>query len=65
VSIRRDPKKSKAFNPSDFNPYEVKRKTGIPIRARDLGILKQVFVDNAGRRNMSRLAEEGQDAASE
>lgn len=44
ANIHRDPKKHRAFRPSDFNPYETKRKTGIPIKAKDIGLLKKVFV---------------------
>jgi len=44
ANIHRDPKKHRAFRPSDFNPYETKRKRGIPIKAKDIGLLKKVFV---------------------
>jgi len=44
ANIHRDPKKHRAFRPSDFNPYEARRKTGIPIKAKDIGLLKKVFV---------------------
>ena len=44
ANIHRDPKKGKAFKPSDFNPYEVKRGQGVPLRAGNIGLLKQVFV---------------------
>jgi len=30
---------------------EAKQKTGIPTRAKDLGVLKQAFMDKAGRQN--------------
>ncbi|HUU90103.1 MAG TPA: hypothetical protein VM238_02715 [Phycisphaerae bacterium] len=44
ANIHRDPKRGKAFKPSDFNPYEVKRGQGVPLRAGNIGLLKQVFV---------------------
>lgn len=44
ANIHRDPKKHRAFRPSDFNPYETKRGSGIPIKAKDIGLLKKVFV---------------------
>ena len=44
ANIHRDPKKHRAFRPSDFNPYETKRGSGIPIKAKDIGLLKKVFI---------------------
>jgi len=61
ANIHRDPKKGKAFKPSDFNPYGVKRASGVPLRAGNLGILRQVFVDRADQKNMPRPALGGQD----
>jgi len=49
ANIHRHPKKSKAFKPSDFNPYEMKRGSGVPLRADNIGLLKQVFVKGSGR----------------
>ena len=49
ANIHRDAKKSKAFKPSNFNPYEMKRGQGVPLRAGNIGLLKQVFVKGAGR----------------
>ena len=44
ANIHRDPKKGRVFRPSDFNPHEARKKKGIPIRAGNIGVLKQVFV---------------------
>ena len=41
ANIHRDPKKQKAFVPSDFNPHQQKPK-GM-IRGKDIRILKDVF----------------------
>ncbi|MCK4603005.1 MAG: hypothetical protein KAU28_11095 [Phycisphaerae bacterium] len=46
ANVNRDPKKGRGFRPDDFNPYAAKRKTGIAIRADNIGILKQAFVGN-------------------
>lgn len=41
ANIHRDPKKRKAFAPSDFNPHHQKPQ-GV-IKGRDIRILKDVF----------------------
>ena len=52
ANAHRDPKKTRAFKPSDFNPYHV-RKTERPLaKTKDLSILKRVFVD--GHRERSK-----------
>ena len=50
ANIHRHPNKSKAFKPSDLNPYEMKRGQGVPLRAGNIGLLKQVFVKGTGRK---------------
>ena len=49
ANIHRDPKKGRALRPSDFNPYETKRQSGMPIKAENIGLLKKVFVGKHGR----------------
>lgn len=44
ANAHRDPKKTRAFKPADFNPYEAERR--IEGKTRDLSILKTVFVDH-------------------
>ena len=41
ANVNRDPKKSRAFKPADFNPHAQKP---VSIKA-DISVLKQVFVD--------------------
>jgi hypothetical protein len=45
ANVNRDPKKSKAYRPADFNPHA--RKTA-KLKT-DIRVLKQVFVDNRSR----------------
>lgn len=50
ANVNRDAKKSRAFKPGDFNPYETRRaRGGVPLVAENLAILKRVFVDQKGR----------------
>ena len=50
ANAHRDPRKTRAFKPKDFNPYHV-RETEKPIaKTKDLSILKQVFVDGQQER---------------
>jgi len=44
ANAHRDPKKTRAFKPADFNPFEAAKRT--VGRTKDLSILKTVFVDN-------------------
>ena len=46
ANIHRDPKKGRAFRPSDFNPYETasRRPAGLRLTKANIGLLKQVFV---------------------
>ena len=46
ANVNRDPKKTRAFKPSDFDPTA--RSGMAPVKTKDLRILKRVFVD---RRN--------------
>ena len=41
ANVNRDPKKSRAFKPADFNPHA---KMPVSIKA-DISVLKQVFVN--------------------
>ena len=45
ANCHRDPKKSRAFTPSDFNPLEARRRKRVLGRTKDLSILRTVFVD--------------------
>lgn len=44
ANAHRDPKKTRAFKPSDFDPF-VKRTSERINLGKDLSILKRVFVD--------------------
>ena len=48
ANVNRDPRRTRAFKPADFNPYEARRPGGIPLRKANMGLLKQVFVDPKG-----------------
>jgi hypothetical protein len=50
ANCHRDPKKSKAFIPADFNPHERMDKDKPLVRTKDLGLLKQIFVDKEKQR---------------
>jgi hypothetical protein len=50
ANVHRGSRSEKVFRPSGFDPYMAKRKTGVPLPAQGLGILKGVFVESAGRR---------------
>ena len=49
ANVNRDPRRSRAFRPKDFNPYEARRTGGVPITAANIDLLKQVFVKGAKR----------------
>jgi hypothetical protein len=46
ANAHRDPKKSRAFLPKDFNPYATKQESKPFPKTHDLTVLKYVFVDN-------------------
>ena len=48
ANVNRDPTRTRAFKPADFNPYEARRPAGIPLTTANMGLLKQVFVDRKG-----------------
>jgi len=43
ANVNRDPKKTRAFKPSDFDPTA--RAAMTPAKTKDLRVLKRVFVD--------------------
>jgi hypothetical protein len=47
ANVNRDPKKTRAFKPADFHPFMKKR--GWKLNAKDIGILKNVFVREKGK----------------
>ena len=41
ANTQRDPKKTRAFRPSDFDPFA----RAAPVAKTDIGVLKTVFID--------------------
>ena len=50
ANAHRDPKKTRAFTPSDFKPLQARGRRQIDGRTRDLRILRDVFVKREGRK---------------
>jgi len=50
ANVNRDPKKTRAYRPSDFDPYSARAKREGAIEATDMGVLKDAFVSNSARR---------------
>ncbi len=48
ANVNRDPKRTRAFKPADFNPYEARSPAGVPLTKENFRLLKQVFVDRKG-----------------
>jgi hypothetical protein len=48
ANIHRDPKKSKVFKPTDFNPYYVEKKERVTITKDNMGVLRQAVVGITG-----------------
>jgi hypothetical protein len=46
ANVNRDPKKTPAYKPDDFNPHVKRRKQQAPLPKVGIEILKMVFVDN-------------------
>jgi hypothetical protein len=43
ANVNRDPKKTRAYKPSDFDPYSAREKRDEAIEVRDLAVLKDAF----------------------
>ncbi len=48
ANVNRDPKKTRAFRPSDFDPYLVKDRRAEAIEVNDMDLLKHAFLRGAG-----------------
>jgi len=59
ANLNRDPKKTGAFKPSDFDPFAkaAGSKTGIPITKKNLKLLKKVFVKEPKRKRRRKRKE--------
>jgi len=49
ANVNRDPKKTRAFSPTDFNPLEAGKRNRVIGKTKDLSILRRVFVENNNR----------------
>ena len=43
ANINRDPKKSKVFKPTDFNPYYAVKKEAVLVTRETIGALREAF----------------------
>ena len=50
ANCHRDPKKSRAFKPSDFDPYAAKKVEAVVLNEENIGLLKQAFTQQEGVR---------------
>ncbi|NLY01521.1 MAG: hypothetical protein GXY83_35970 [Rhodopirellula sp.] len=44
ANVNRDPKKTRPFKPSDFDPYSAKDKRDAAIEVKDMDVLKSAFL---------------------
>jgi len=44
ANVNRDPKKHRAYKPTDFDPFSKKRKQPVVITKDNIGLLKREFV---------------------
>ena len=49
ANVNRDPKRTRVFKPSDFDPFEAAKGGKADFRTRDLSILRRVFVKGGGQ----------------
>jgi len=45
ANVNRDPKKTRAYKPSDFDPYSTRRQRDEAIEVQDLAVLKDAFTN--------------------
>ena len=45
ANVNRDPKKTRAYKPSDFDPYSAREKRDEAIEVTDMGVLKDAFMN--------------------
>jgi hypothetical protein len=50
ANVNRSRRGSRVFKPGDFNPFESRRRAGMPLTAENLSVLRRVFVDPRGGR---------------
>jgi len=49
ANVNRDPKKTRAAQPADFHPFLERKKHRWKLKAKDIGILKDIFVKERGK----------------
>jgi len=50
ANVNRDPKKTRPFKPSDFDPYSARDKRGEAIELKDMALLRDAFNRNTERK---------------
>jgi len=45
ANVNRDPKKTRAYKPSDFDPYSAREKRDEAIEVTDMAVLKDAFTN--------------------
>lgn len=50
ANVNRDPKKTRPFKPSDFDPYSAKDRRENAIEVSDMAVLRDAFNSNAQRK---------------
>jgi hypothetical protein len=48
ANVNRDPRKSRPFKPSDFDPYAGKRTEAVVVDKGNIGLLKEAFLRPKG-----------------
>lgn len=43
ANVNRDPKKTRPFKPSDFDPYSAKDKRDLGVEVKDMAVLRDAF----------------------
>jgi hypothetical protein len=64
ANVNRDPKKTQAFQASDFHPYETRQSSGgVPITAKNIGALRGLAKRTRKRKAPSIVQEKDHDAS--
>lgn len=48
ANVNRDPKKTRPFKPSDFDPYSARDRRDAAIEVKDMDVLKSAFLRGTG-----------------
>jgi len=55
ANVNRDPKKTRPFKPSDFDPYSAKDRRDAAIEVKDMDVLKHAFLRGAVPAQMGNM----------